>query len=102
MYVSGIAGPEEAKNLSGKCPPPVSDPFSAVEFGKNHISLSRQKGCKRESPIQVTLPLLTRTKRRLAGGSDEAVLQEKSCLLLQNCGFRETAMKAQKEPLIIL
>ncbi|HEX4707663.1 MAG TPA: hypothetical protein VH229_08015 [Candidatus Udaeobacter sp.] len=26
--------PEEAKNLAGKRPPPDSDPFSDVEFGK--------------------------------------------------------------------
>jgi hypothetical protein len=57
MYVSGIAGPEEAKNLAGKCPPPVSDPFSAVEFGKIASAcqdkISRQKGCNHESPILI-------------------------------------------------
>ena len=30
----GIAGPEETKNLAGKCPPPDSDPFSDAKFGK--------------------------------------------------------------------
>src|SRR5439155_894856 len=32
--LSGIAGPEGAKNLAGKCPPPDSDPFDDAEFGK--------------------------------------------------------------------
>jgi hypothetical protein len=27
-----FAGPEGAKNLAGKCPPPVSDPFSNAEL----------------------------------------------------------------------
>src|SRR5258708_643233 len=35
-----IAGPEEAKNLAGKSPPPDSDPFSDAEFGKNLAGLS--------------------------------------------------------------
>jgi hypothetical protein len=40
---SRIAGPEGAKNLAGqKCPPPDSNPFSGVEFGKNLARLSRQ------------------------------------------------------------
>jgi hypothetical protein len=54
---SAIAGPEEAKNLAGKDPPPVSDPFSSVEFGKNHVTLSRQnvktKGCSHDAVIRV-------------------------------------------------
>jgi hypothetical protein len=29
-----LAGPEDAKNLAGKCPPPDSDPFSDAEFEK--------------------------------------------------------------------
>jgi hypothetical protein len=29
------AGPEGAKNLAGICPPPDSNPFNGVEFGKN-------------------------------------------------------------------
>jgi hypothetical protein len=33
-YIAAIAGPEETKNLAGKSPPPDSDPFSDVEFGK--------------------------------------------------------------------
>jgi hypothetical protein len=37
-----MAGPEEAKNLAGKCPPSDSDPRSDDEFGKNLASLSRQ------------------------------------------------------------
>jgi len=36
----GIAGPEEAKNLAGKDPPPVSDPFSETNF--EEISRARQ------------------------------------------------------------
>jgi hypothetical protein len=32
---SAVAGPEETKNLAGKCPPPDSDPFNDAEFGKN-------------------------------------------------------------------
>src|SRR5262249_60145542 len=35
---SGIAGPEEAKNAAGKCPPPVSDPFNGAKSGENHDS----------------------------------------------------------------
>jgi hypothetical protein len=36
-----VAGPDEAKNHSGKkCPPPDSDPFSDAEFRKNLASLS--------------------------------------------------------------
>jgi hypothetical protein len=38
----GIAGPEEAKNLAGKKPPPVSDPFSDAESGESYASLSSQ------------------------------------------------------------
>src|SRR5204863_2139319 len=30
-----FAGPEEAKNLAGRCPPPDSDPFNGAEFGQN-------------------------------------------------------------------
>jgi len=33
--ISEIAGPEKTKNPAGKSPPPDSDPFSDVEFGKN-------------------------------------------------------------------
>ena len=43
----------------------------------------------------LTLPLLTRMKRRLAGVSNKAALQEKNYLSLQNFGFREMAMRAQ-------
>ena len=31
----GLQGPEEAKNLAGRFPPPDSDPLSKVEFRKN-------------------------------------------------------------------
>jgi len=27
-----VAGPEGAKNLAGKCPPPDSDPFDEIEL----------------------------------------------------------------------
>jgi hypothetical protein len=37
---SRFPGPESAKSLAGKDPPPVSDPFSGVEFGKNLAGLS--------------------------------------------------------------
>src|SRR5437763_1089240 len=37
---SGIAGPEEAKNLAGKSPPPDSDPFDGVQSEKIHAGLS--------------------------------------------------------------
>jgi hypothetical protein len=37
-----VAGPEEAKNHSGKSPPPVSDPFSDLEFGGNCTNQSSQ------------------------------------------------------------
>jgi hypothetical protein len=40
--ISGIAGPEETKNLGEKSPPPDSDPFSDAKFGKNRARLSRQ------------------------------------------------------------
>ena len=30
-----IAGPEETRNQRGNSPPPDSDPFSDVQFGKN-------------------------------------------------------------------
>jgi hypothetical protein len=33
-----FAGPEGAKNLAGKCPPPDSNPFSGAESGKNYAS----------------------------------------------------------------
>src|SRR5439155_25958968 len=36
----GIAVPEEAKNLAGKDPPPVLDPFSETNF--EEISVARQ------------------------------------------------------------
>ena len=39
---SAIAGPEEAKNLAGKSPPPDSDPFSDAEFGKNRANCQTQ------------------------------------------------------------
>jgi hypothetical protein len=29
-----VAGPEEAKNLAGRYPPPDSDPFSDAEFSE--------------------------------------------------------------------
>jgi len=29
-----FAGPEETKNLAGKCPPPDSDPFSDIRLEK--------------------------------------------------------------------
>jgi hypothetical protein len=38
-----FAGPEEAKNLAGQCPPPDSGSFSNAEFGRNLASLSMQK-----------------------------------------------------------
>jgi hypothetical protein len=41
-YFSLVAGPEEAKNAAGKCPPPVSDPFSDAECSENLARLSRQ------------------------------------------------------------
>src|SRR4030095_11210987 len=31
---SGVAGPEETKNLAGRSPPPDSDPFRDSEFGQ--------------------------------------------------------------------
>ena len=31
-YFFGVAGPERAKNPAGRSPPPVSDPFSDVQF----------------------------------------------------------------------
>ena len=37
-----IAGPEGAKNLAGKCPPPDPVPFDDAEFGKNLANLSNQ------------------------------------------------------------
>jgi hypothetical protein len=39
-WIYGIAGPEEAKNLAGKVPPPDSNPFGDIECEK--ISQSRQ------------------------------------------------------------
>jgi hypothetical protein len=38
--ILGLRGPEEAKNLAGKSPPPDSGPFSDAEFEK--ISLACQ------------------------------------------------------------
>jgi hypothetical protein len=40
-------------NLAGKTPPPDSDPFSDVEFGKNLAYPSREFDRKRESSIRV-------------------------------------------------
>jgi len=37
-----VAGPEGAKNLAGKCPPPDSDPFNGVDSEENYASLSKQ------------------------------------------------------------
>jgi len=37
-----IAGPEEAKNLAGKGPPPDSDPLYAAEYAKVFWPLSKQ------------------------------------------------------------
>ena len=40
--MSGIAGPEGAKNLAGECPSPDSDLFGNAEFEKNLVSSSNQ------------------------------------------------------------
>jgi hypothetical protein len=56
---SRIAGPEGAKNLAGqKCPPPDSNPFNGVEFGKNLARLSRQfaTGANRRFAMWTTIP----------------------------------------------
>jgi len=42
VVIQLVAGPEEAKNLAGRSPPPDSDPFSETEFGKILARLSRQ------------------------------------------------------------
>jgi hypothetical protein len=34
-YILEFAGPEKAKNLAGKSPPPDSDPFSERNFAQN-------------------------------------------------------------------
>jgi hypothetical protein len=39
---SAVQGPEKAKNLAGKYPPPDSDPFNDTEFGENCANSSRQ------------------------------------------------------------
>src|SRR5436190_20234887 len=39
-----IAGPEGAKNLAGKCPPPDSNPFNDVSLEKTFL------GCQANSP----------------------------------------------------
>ena len=38
-----LCGPEEAKNLAGKSPPPDSDPFGDTELLKNPAYLSSSK-----------------------------------------------------------
>ena len=43
-----FAGPEETKNLAGKCPPPDSDPFNRVK------SLEDRAGCSRQIPDALT------------------------------------------------
>ena len=48
-----VAGPEEAKNLAGKCPPPDSDPFSDGRVCKKSGQLVKTIRSKGESPIQV-------------------------------------------------
>ena len=39
----GLQGPEEAKNLAGRFPPPDSDPLSNIEFRKSS-PVSQAKG----------------------------------------------------------
>jgi hypothetical protein len=39
-WIQVVAGPEETKNPAGRSPPPDSDPFSGMEFGKNRIGES--------------------------------------------------------------
>src|SRR5439155_11950123 len=64
---SAVAGPEEAKNLAGKCPPPDSDPSSYAHFGTNLASLSRQFGAStsRQFKSKQRSQLFIRTAARL-------------------------------------
>jgi hypothetical protein len=50
---SAIAGPEGAKNLAGKSPPPDSNPFNDGLALKKSRLLVKQNRCKRRSPIRV-------------------------------------------------
>jgi hypothetical protein len=47
-----IAGPEGAKNPAGTSPPPDSDPFSYVEFGKDLVRLSSQFAASADSRFE--------------------------------------------------
>jgi len=38
MLILRFTGPEGAKNLAGKYPPPDSDPFNGGESGENYAS----------------------------------------------------------------
>jgi hypothetical protein len=53
MLILRFAGPEGAKNLAGKYPPPDSDPFSDAESGKISLGCQAAKSRKREPPIPV-------------------------------------------------
>jgi hypothetical protein len=48
-----VAGPEDAKNLAGKRPPPDSNPFSDAEFGKNLANLSNQFAASANRRFQI-------------------------------------------------
>jgi hypothetical protein len=50
---SAIAGPEGAKNLAGKSPPPDSNPFNDGLALKKSRLLVKQNRRKRRSPIRV-------------------------------------------------
>ena len=50
---SAIAGPEGAKNLAGKSPPPDSNPFNDGLALKKSRLLVKQNGRKPRSPIRV-------------------------------------------------
>ena len=69
----------------------LKSPFSVSVFFRSLIRPNVKEAWltlfKLDTAI-LTLPLLTRTKRRLAGASNKAALQEKNCLSRQNFLFR--------------
>jgi hypothetical protein len=55
LILLAVAGPEEAKNLAGECPPPDSDPFTSLgRLTLRLLGLKEGKKAPREGSL--TLP----------------------------------------------
>jgi hypothetical protein len=75
-----IAGPEETKNLAGKCPPPDSDPFNGVELGENYASLSRQFAATSNRRLE-----FHKNSQRLIGSHNETLSVVAMCVSNEDC-----------------